>query len=147
VPVIDCCTRQILGPVLEKTGRARTAGCVLKQALLARFGTLHEAPPGMHLCHDNRFVFGLRRDCVVVDDYRLQQEYIPPCTPKPNGLCGRFIKTSKKEHCWTRRSLEHARLAVKTWIHQCNPCALPAHSISKHQTHTLNHYAYPQPEQ
>jgi len=122
VPVIDCCTREILGHALERTGRAKTAERALEQALLARFGTLRGAPPGMLLRHDNGLVFGSRRYRAVVDDYGLQQEYITPYTQEQNGLCERFIKTFKEELCWTRRfrSLDHARLAVIAWIHQYN---------------------------
>jgi transposase InsO family protein len=58
VPVIDCCTREVLGHAVERTGRAKTAERALEEALLARFGTLRSAPPGMRLRHDNGLVFG-----------------------------------------------------------------------------------------
>ena len=61
VPVIDCCTREVLGHALEFTGRAKTAERALEEALLARFGTLRSAPQGMLLRHDNGLVFGSRR--------------------------------------------------------------------------------------
>lgn len=122
VPVIDCCTREVLGHALELTGKAKTAERALEEALLARFGTLHNAPKGMLLRHDNGLVFGSRRYRAVVTDYGLTQEYITPYTPQQNGLCERFIKTFKEEFAWTRnfKSIEHARLALRAWIHEYN---------------------------
>ena len=122
VPVIDCCTREVLGHAVERTGRAKTAERALEEALLARFGTLRSAPPGMRLRHDNGLVFGSRQYRAVVRDYGLQQEYITPYTPQQNGLCERFIKTFKEELCWTQRfaSLEHARMKIRAWIHNYN---------------------------
>jgi putative transposase len=122
VPVIDCCTREILGHALELTGRAKTAERALEEALLGRFGTLRNAPPCMLLRHDNGLVFGSRQYRAVVKDYGLQQEYITPYTPQQNGLCERFIKTFKEEFCWCNRfaSIEHARLKLRAWIHHYN---------------------------
>lgn len=122
VPVIDCCTREVLGHAVERTGRAKTAERALEEALLNRFGALRSAPPGMLLRHDNGLVFGSRQYRAVARDYGLRQEYITPYTPQQNGLCERFIKTFKEELCWTRRfrSLDHARLAVRAWIEHYN---------------------------
>lgn len=122
VPVIDCCTREVLGHALERTGRAKTAERALEEALLARFGTLRSAPPGMLLRHDNGLVFGSRQYRAVVRDYGLTQEYITPYTPQQNGLCERFIKTFKEEFCWCNRfqSIQHAKLKLRAWIHRYN---------------------------
>jgi putative transposase len=122
VPVIDCCTRQVLGHALERTGRAKTAERALEEALLARFGTLRGAPAGMLLRHDNGLVFGSRQYRAVIRDYGLTQEYITPYTPQQNGLCERFIRTFKEEFCWCNRfeSIEHARLKLRAWLHHYN---------------------------
>lgn len=122
VPVIDCCSREVLGHALERTGRAKTAERALEEALLSRFGALRSAPPGMLLRHDNGLVFGSRQFRAVVKDYGIQQEYITPYTPQQNGLCERFIKTFKEEFCWSNRfaSIEHARLKLRAWIHAYN---------------------------
>jgi putative transposase len=122
VPVIDCCTREVLGHALERTGRAKTAERALEEALLARFGTLRSAPANMLLRHDNGLVFGSRQYRAVVNDYGLKQEYITPYTPQQNGLCERFIKTFKEEFCWCNRfqSIEQARLKLRAWIHHYN---------------------------
>jgi len=122
VPVIDCCTREILGHALELTGRAKTAERALEEALLARFGTLRSAPKDMLLRHDNGLVFGSRQYRAVVNDYGLKQEYITPYTPQQNGLCERFIKTFKEEFAYCHRfeSIQHARLKLRAWIHHYN---------------------------
>ena len=122
VPVIDCCTREVLGYALERTGRAKTAERALEEALLNRFGTLRSAPPGMLLRHDNGLVFGSRQYRAVVRDYGLRQEYITPYTPQQNGLCERFIKTFKEEFGWCNRftTIEHARLKLRAWIEHYN---------------------------
>ena len=59
MPVIDCCTREILGHALELTGRAKTAERALEEALLARFGTLRSAPKDMLLRHDNGYALSI----------------------------------------------------------------------------------------
>jgi putative transposase len=122
VPVIDCCTREVLGFAIELTGRAKTAERALEEALLTRFGTLRNAPANMLLRHDNGLVFGSRQYRAVVNDYGLQQEYITPYTPQQNGLCERFIKTFKEEFAWCHRfeSIEHARLKLRAWINRYN---------------------------
>ena len=122
VPVIDCCTREVLGHALELTGRAKTAERALEEALLSRFGALRSAPKDMLLRHDNGLVFGSRQYRAVVNDYGLKQEYITPYTPQQNGLCERFIKTFKEEFAWCNRfeSIEHARLKLRAWIHRYN---------------------------
>jgi putative transposase len=96
-PVIDSCTREVLGWELAPTGRAATAARALEDALLARFGTLHGAPAGLRLRHDNGLVFGSRQYVSLVRGYGLTQEYIAPHTPEQNGLCERFMRTLKEE--------------------------------------------------
>jgi putative transposase len=118
VPVIDCCTRQVLGWELATTGRAKTAERALDSALLSRFGYCYGAPPGMTLRHDNGLVFGSRQYVRTVKAYGLTQEYIAPYTPEQNGLCERFIRTIKEECCWQHRfeGIEHARRVIAAWI-------------------------------
>ncbi len=115
VSAIDCCTREVLGYALKRTGRAKTAERALEEALLARFGTLRGAPPNMLLCHDNGWVFGSRLYRALVNDFGLKQEYITPYTPQQNGLCERFIKTFKEEFCWCNhfQSIDQARLKLR----------------------------------
>ena len=117
-PVIDCCTREVLGWELAPTGRAATAARALEDALLARFGTLRGAPPGLKLRHDNGLVFGSRQYVALAQDYGLTQEYIAPHTPEQNGLCERFIRTFKEECVWrhTFTSITHARAQITAFI-------------------------------
>jgi len=118
VPVIDCCTRQILGWELAATAKAKTAERALENALLSRFGHCRAAPAGLVVRHDNGLVFGSRRYVATITDYGLRQEYIAPYTPEQNGLCERFIRTIKEEFAWHRRfaSIEEARREIGRWI-------------------------------
>ncbi len=138
-PVLDCCTRECLGWSLELTGRATTAERALEEALLTRFATLHGAPQGMALRHDNGLVFGSRQYRALVADYGLTQEYTTPYTPEQNGLCERFIKSFKEELCWIRnfRTIAHARLAVAAWIKHYN--SERPHQSLAYQTPTQYH--------
>ncbi len=141
VPVLDCCTRELLGHALELTGKAKTAERALEEALLNRFGTLRSAPDGMLLRHDNGLVFGSRQYRAVVSDYGLTQEYITPYTPQENGLCERFIKTFKEEFAWTRRfkSIKHARMALRAWANEYN--TRRPHQALNYKTPTQYHQA------
>lgn len=118
VPVIDCCTREVLGWELDRTARAKTAERALESALIHRFGWVRGAPPGLRLRHDNGLVFGSRLYRRTVADYGLHQEYITPYTPEENGLCERFIRTLKEQCVWLHRftSLDNARTTIGAWI-------------------------------
>ncbi|MCZ7645885.1 MAG: IS3 family transposase [Planctomycetota bacterium] len=100
VPVVDCCTRQVLGWELAPTARAKTAERALEAALLSRFGTTRGAPEGLTIRHDNGLVFGSRLYRAVTRDYALRQEFITPYTPQQNGLVERFIRSFKEECAW-----------------------------------------------
>jgi putative transposase len=118
VPVIDCCTRQVVGWELAATAKAKTAERALENALLVRFGHCRAAPRTLVIRHDNGLVFGSRRYVATVTEYGLTQEYIAPYTPEQNGLCERFIRTLKEEFVWHRRfaSIDEARREIAAWI-------------------------------
>lgn len=135
VPVIDCCSREVLGWELAHTARAKTAERALEEALLHRFGTTRGAPAGLTLRHDNGLVFGSRAYRALVRDYGLTQEYIAPYTPEQNGLCERFIRTFKEECAWQHRfdNLTAARATVARYIEHYNT----------QRTHSALHYNTP----
>lgn len=118
VPVIDCCTREVLGWELAHTARAKTAERALEDALLQRFGWLHGAPEGLEIRHDNGLVFGSQLYRSICRDYAIQQEYITPYSPEQNGLAERFIRSLKEECVWLNRfgSIDEARQAIARWI-------------------------------
>ena len=118
VPVLDCCTRQVLGWELAHTARAKTAERALESALLRRFGWTRGAPAGMQIRHDNGLVFGSKLFRAVVREYGLKQEFITPYTPEQNGLAERFIRSLKEECVWQNNfeSMEHARATIAKWI-------------------------------
>ena len=51
--VIDCCSRELLGWHLSRSGRSKTAESALEHALIARFGTLGKVPQPFLLRSDN----------------------------------------------------------------------------------------------
>lgn len=118
VPVLDCCTRQVLGWELSHTARAKTAERALENALIGRFGFTYGAPAGLVLRHDNGLVFGSRLYRRMARDYGLQQEFITPYTPEENGLAERFIRSFKEECAWQHQfqSIDEARSAITRWI-------------------------------
>jgi putative transposase len=118
VPVLDCCTREVLGWELAHTGRAVTAERALEEALLYRFGHVRLAPAGLILRHDNGLVFGSKLYRRICREYRLQQEFITPYTPEENGLCERFIRSFKEECVWQHRfeSIQQARKTIGQWV-------------------------------
>jgi len=118
VPVLDCCTRQVLGWELAPTARAKTAERALESALLRRFDWTRGAPAGMQIRHDNGLVFGSKLFRAVVKDYGLKQEFITPYTPEQNGLAERFIRSLKEECVWQNNfeSIEQARATIAKWI-------------------------------
>lgn len=118
VPVIDCCTREILGWELSHTARAKTAERALEDALISRFGWVRGAPEGLTIRHDNGLVFGSKLYRRLAKEYGLAQEFITPYTPEENGLVERFIRSFKEECVWINRfeSIEEARVKIRRWI-------------------------------
>jgi len=122
VPVVDCCTRELLGWELDRSARAKTAQRALEAALLNRFGYVRGAPPGLALRHDNGLVFGSKRYRATASDYKLRQEFITPYTPEENGLCERLIRSFKEECVWQNnfQDIGHARRVIGRWVRWYN---------------------------
>jgi putative transposase len=116
--VIDCHTRELLGWHLSRSGKARTAGNALEQALIARFGTLGRVSTPFLLRSDNGLVFCSRHYTALVRSYGLQQEFITPYTPEQNGMVERVIRTLKEQcvHRHRFETLQHASRAIADWI-------------------------------
>lgn len=116
--VIDCCSRELLGWHLSRSGKASTAAAALEQALIARFGTLGRVHTAFLLRSDNGLVFTSRNYTRLVRSYGLQQEFITPHCPQQNGMVERVIRTLK-EQCTHRHrfeTLQHASRAIGDWI-------------------------------
>jgi len=116
--VIDCCTRELLGWHLSRSGKASTATAALEQALIVRFGCLARVPEPFLLRSDNGLVFTSRHYTRLVRSYGLQQEFITPHTPEQNGLVERVIRTLKEQCVHRQRfeSLPHASRIISDWI-------------------------------
>jgi transposase InsO family protein len=52
------------------------------------------------VCSDNGLISQNRRCREACRDYRLQQEFTTPYTPKQNGLIERFFRSLKEECAW-----------------------------------------------
>ena len=122
MPVLDCCTREVLGWSLDRTARAKTVERTLEDALIHRFGWTHGAPKDLILRQDNGLVLGSRAYRALVKDYGLKQEYITPYTPEQNGLCKRFIRSFKEEGAWLYRfqDIREAPAVVARYIEHFN---------------------------
>jgi putative transposase len=125
--VIDCCTRELLGWQLSRSGKATTAAAALEQALIARFGTLVRVRRPFLLRSDNGLVFTSRTYRRLVSSYGLQQEFITQHCPQQNGIVERVIRTLK-EQCVHRHRFEtqqHAMRVIGDWILFYNTRAPP----------------------
>jgi len=143
VPVIDCCTREVLGWELESNARAKTAERALESALIGRFGWTRGAPKGLMIRSDNGLVFGSHLYRGICREYKLSQEFITPYTPEENGLAERFIRSFKEECVWLHRfeSMEQASGEIEKWIewyntdrpHQSLGYKTPAEARKEHE--------------
>ncbi|AXT46025.1 IS3 family transposase [Chromobacterium haemolyticum] len=116
--VIDCCTRELLGWHLSRSGKSKTAESALEHALISRFGCLGRVPEKFLLRSDNGLVFTSRNYTALVRSYGLQQEFITPYTPEQNGMVERVIRTLKEQcvHRHRFESLTHASRVIADWI-------------------------------
>lgn len=116
--VLDCCTRELLGWRLSKSGQAKTAEAALEEALIYRFGCLGYAPNELTLRSDNGLVFTSKHYTALVSSYGIKQEFITPYTPEQNGMIERFIRTLKEQCVFLNRfeSVGQAHTVIRKWI-------------------------------
>jgi putative transposase len=116
--VIDCCTRELLGWHLSRSGKAKTAEAALEQALITRFGLLGRVTEPFQLRSDNGLVFTSRSYTALVRSYGLRQEFITPHCPEQNGMMERVIRTLKEQCAHRQRfeTLQHASRVIGDWI-------------------------------
>jgi len=116
--VIDCCSRELQGWHLSRSGRSKTAESALEHALIARFGTLGKVPQPFLLRSDNGLVFTSRSYTALVRGYGLRQQLITPYSPEQNGMVERVIRTLKEQCAHRHRfeSLQHASRTIGDWI-------------------------------
>jgi len=120
--VADCCSRELLGWHLSRSGKSKTAEAALEQALITRFRTLGKVGQSFLLRSDNGLVFTSRSYTALVKSYGLQQEFITPYTPQQNGLVERLIRTLKEQcvHRHRFETLQHASRVIGDWINFYN---------------------------
>lgn len=78
---INCCSRQLLGWQLPRSGKAVTAAAALEQALIPRFGTLGLMHTPFLPCSDNAQVFTSRKYTQLVRSYWLPANVHRPALP------------------------------------------------------------------
>lgn len=116
--VIDCCSRELLGWHLSRSGKSKTAEAALEQALITRYGTLGRVSQPFLLRSDNGLVFTSRSYTALVRGYGLRQEFITPHTPEQNRMVERVIRTLKEQCAHRHRfeTLQHASRIIGDWI-------------------------------
>lgn len=116
--VMDCCTREILGWQLSRSGKAKTAEAALEHALINRYGCLGRVSQKFLLRSDNGLVFSSKTYVNLVKAYGLHQEFITPYTPQQNGMVERLIRTIKEQCIYHHRfeSVRHAERVIADWI-------------------------------
>lgn len=116
--VIDCCTRELLGWHLSRSGRSSTAESALEQALINRYGCLGRVAEPFLLRSDNGLVFSSRKYTALVRSYGLRQEFITPYSPEQNGMIERVIRTLKEQCAHRHRfeTIQHASRVISDWI-------------------------------
>ncbi|MDC7716599.1 integrase core domain-containing protein [Vogesella sp. DC21W] len=113
--VIDCCTRELLGWHLSRSGKSKTVVSALEHALISHSGCLDRVPQRVLL---RSLVFINRSYTALVKSYCLQQEFITPYTPEQNEMVERVISILKKQCAHRHRfeSLAHASRVIADWI-------------------------------
>ena len=120
--VMDCCTRELLGWRLCKSGDAKGAQAALEEALINRYGTLLPSKDAITLRSDNGLVFTSKHYTKTVREYGLSQEFIRPHTSQQNGMIERLIRTIKEQCVFLHRfeSLQDARRILGQWCKHYN---------------------------
>jgi putative transposase len=115
---MDCHSRELLGWLLSRSGKSKTAEAALEQALIARYGTLGRVPEPFLLRSDNGLVFTSRSYTKLVRSYGLRQEFITPHSPEQNGMVERLIRTLKEQcvHRHRFETLQHTSRVIADWI-------------------------------
>lgn len=118
VLVMDCCTRELLGWQLSKSGKSRTAEAALEQALISRYGSLGLSPDQVVVRSDNGLVFTSRSYRRLIRSYGLKQEFITPHIPQQNGMVERLIRTLKEQcvHRHRFETIQHANRVIGDWV-------------------------------
>lgn len=122
IPVLDNCTRECIGWVFSRRGRAREAMDAVREAVINRFGSPWEVPEELELLTDNGSIFLANDFLGKMDEYGIDQTFTPYDCPSANGLAERFIKTVKEEKTWhyVFETMEEAEKAIREFIQEYN---------------------------
>jgi len=122
IPVLDNCTRECLGWVFSRRGRAKEARDAIREAVINRFGSEQNVPDELELLTDNGSIFLARDFQNQMNEYGIDQTFTPYECPSANGLAERFIKTVKEEKTWhfVFESMEKAEEVIREFIREYN---------------------------
>jgi putative transposase len=114
--IIDCCDRSIVGWRLSRSGIAKIAASALEDAL--RYRRILSKENNLCIRSDNGLVFGAKAFTKVVNQYKIEQEFITPYSAEQNGMIERFFRTIKEECIWLNRfkSCDEAFVAISEWM-------------------------------
>jgi putative transposase len=122
IPVVDNCTRECLGWVFSRRGRAKEAQDAIREAVINRFGSEQNVPEELELLTDNGSIFLAKDFMNQMDEYGIDQTFTPFECPSANGLAERFIETVKEEKTWhfVFESMDEAEEAIREFIQEYN---------------------------
>lgn len=122
IPVLDNCTRECIGWVFSRRGRAIEAIDAVREAIINRFSSLSEVPEDLELLTDNGSIFLANDFLEQMGEYGIDQTFTPYDCPSANGLAERFIKTVKEEKTWhfVFETIDEAEKAIREFIQEYN---------------------------
>ena len=116
--VIDCCTRELLGWHLSRSGKSKTAESALEHALINRFGCLGRVPQRFLLRSDNGLVFTSRSYTTLVKSYGFAAgvHHAVHAGAERHGGAGDPHLERAVPHRHRFESLAHASRVIADWI-------------------------------
>lgn len=122
IPVLDNCTRECVGWVFSRRGRATEAKDAIREAVINQFDSVSEVPEDLELLTDNGSIFLANEFVEKTDEYGIERTYTPYRCPSANGIAERFMRTLKEEKVWHYRfeTMEEAEKVIADWIEEYN---------------------------
>jgi len=122
IPVLDNCTRECVGWVFSRRGRALEAKDAIREAVINQFGAVSNVPEDLELLTDNGSIFLASEFVEKTDEYGIDRKYTPYRCPSANGIAERFMRTLKEEKVWHYRfeTMEQAEEVIAGWIEKYN---------------------------
>jgi len=122
IPVLEKGTRECVGWVFSRRGRATEAKDAIKEAVIDPFGSVSNVPEDLELLTDNGRIFLAHEFTDQMNEYQIDRTYTPFRCPSANGIAERFMRTLKEEKVWHYRfeTMEEAEEVIADWIEAYN---------------------------